>query len=188
MADRWSLREVPRPRLIRWTVTAVVLIVGLVVLVQGANRPADPILQDQARVPVAEFGQVSYQVSGGSEPEPGSAGWRCALLAETPEQQQRGLMGRTDLAGHDGMLFRFPTDTSTSFFMKDTLIPLSIAFFDATGRFVSSADMPPCGDQPECPTYSARGRFRYALEVPEGDLPRLGIGSGARIDLRDGCT
>ena len=41
--------------------------------------------------------------------------------------------------------------------------------------------MPPCGDQPICPTYAADGPYRYALEVPQGGLPRLGIGPGTRL-------
>lgn len=176
--------SIPPARLIRWAVTAVVLLVGLVLLVQGANRPADPVLKEPGRRSISEFGEISYQVSPAAT---GGAAWRCALLAETAEQQGRGLMGRTDLAGHDGMIFRFAQDTMTSFYMKDTLIPLSIAWFDSTGKFVSSTDMPPCGNQPVCPTYSATGTWRYALEVRQGDLTGLGIRAGSKIDLRDGC-
>ena len=181
----WSPGDIPRARLIRWAVTVVVLVVGLVVLVQGANRPANPVLEQATRAPVSGFGEISYRVASAA---PGGAAWRCALLAESVQQQERGLMGRTDLAGHDGMLFRFPKDTTTSFFMKDTRIPLSIAWFDSGGKFVSSTDMPPCGDLPVCPTYSATAPYRYALEVRQGALPGLGVHPSARIDLREGCS
>jgi len=90
-------------------------------------------------------------------------------------------MGRTDLGGYDGMLFRFDDDVQSGFYMKDTLIPLSIAWFDSDGRFVSSADMPPCGDLPECPTYAPGKPYRYALEVVQGGLPELGIAAGTRL-------
>ena len=108
----------------------------------------------------------------------------CLLLADTPELRERGLMTVTDpaLGGYDGMLFRFDGDTSVGFYMKDTLIPLSIAWFHADGRFVSATDMPPC-ETSECPTFAPGREYRYALEVPEGNLPGLSIGPGTRLIL-----
>jgi uncharacterized membrane protein (UPF0127 family) len=68
--------------------------------------------------------------------------------------------------------------------MRNTLIPLSIAFFDAGGRFVSSADMEPCPDEVEdCPTTGADGPYLHAIEVAQGDLPGLGIGPGADLSF-----
>ena len=105
----------------------------------------------------------------------------CVLTADTPEQQRRGLMAQDDLDGYDGMIFRFPDERERSFWMRDTRIPLSIAFFDARGTFVSAADMEPCGDRPDCPTYSSGGPARYALEVLRGRLPAAGATPGARL-------
>ena len=68
--------------------------------------------------------------------------------------------------------------------MKDTLIPLSIAWFDAEGRFVSATDMAPCGDEPAAPPTAPAPPYRYALEVPQGELPRLAIGPGTRLVAR----
>jgi uncharacterized protein len=161
-----------RGQLIFWSGVLVTAAVLTTVVLVGANRPADPQLLG--------FGEISFRIQGG----PGSAtaaAERCALLADTPEQHQRGLMGRTDLGGKDGMLFRFDGDTSTSFYMKDTLIPLSIAWFNHEGFFVSATDMEPCPDDVGCPTYSAGAPYQYALEVPKGGLPALGIGPGAQL-------
>jgi uncharacterized membrane protein (UPF0127 family) len=181
-------------RALNWGIPALILLALTYFLTQGADRPANPFFRDAAagsvtmtapaRAGVSGFGEISYRVDVTGVPF-GSGGSvsavRCALLAATSEQHSQGLMGRTDLAGYDGMLFRFDDDTQTSFYMKDTLIPLSIAWFDAEGRFMSTTDMPPCGDEPVCPTYGPDEPYRYALEVPQGGLEPLGIGPGARL-------
>lgn len=159
-------------------------------VVLGADNPPDPLLR-QTRTPVAEFGEISFRVKPSSARGRSKRGpQRCALLAETPAQQQQGLMGRTDLAGYDAMLFRFQGEMSLPFYMFNTQLPLSIAWFDSAGRFVSSADMEPCLDRPatECPKYYAARPYRYALEVPQGGLPGLGIGPGAQLTLGGGCS
>jgi uncharacterized membrane protein (UPF0127 family) len=93
-------------------------------------------------------------------------------------------MDQTDLRGYDAMVFRFPSPTEGRFFMRNTLIPLSIAFFDAGGRFVSSTDMEPCPDEVEvCPRYGPSGPYVHAVEVAQGDLPRLGIGPGSVLSF-----
>ncbi len=156
----------------------------VVILALGANQPADPYLVDErAPAPVEGFGQIAFRVEGAG----GSAAEHCALLAETAEQRSRGLMNRTDLAGHDAMIFRFEEDTTGAFWMKDTPLPLSIAWFDSSGTFVSSTDMEPCLNQPSCPTYSATGPYRLALEVPQGELPALGVGPGSRLVVEGPC-
>ena len=113
---------------------------------------------------------------------------RCALLAQSALQQEQGLMNQSNLRGYDGMLFVFPADTTVSFYMKDTPLPLSIAWFDTAGRFVSSTDMEPCLDKPDCPTYSAAAPYRYALEVPKGGLGALSIGDGSVISVGGPCA
>lgn len=135
------------------------------------------------RTPVPGFGQIAYRVSTmPSTP-------RCALLAETDAQHQQGLMNRTDLAGHDGMLFVFASPVTVGFWMKDTPLPLSIAYFDATGRFVSSADMAPCLNRgSNCPSYDATGPYKFALEVAQDGLGGLGIGAGSVLTGGGACT
>ena len=106
----------------------------------------------------------------------------CVWVAETEAERERGLMQVTGLGGADGMLFRFGADQSGAFWMKDTLIPLSIAFFHKGGAFVSATDMEPCSPTaPGCPTYSADAPYADALEVPQGGLASLGIGPSSRL-------
>ena len=124
----------------------------------------------------AGFGAAEIVIENGQ-----GAHRSCVLTADTPRQQQRGLMHQDDLDGYDGMIFRFPDERERSFWMRNTRIPLSIAFFDTAGRFVSAKDMEPCGDSRDCPTYSSDGPARFALEVPKGGLPALGATEGSRL-------
>jgi uncharacterized membrane protein (UPF0127 family) len=102
-------------------------------------------------------------------------------VADTADKRSQGLMGVTDLGGLDGMLFVFQVDNKSGFWMKNTLIPLDIAFFTVDGEFVDALTMAPCTEDP-CPTYRPSGSYRYALEAPAGDLAfvtstaRLGVG------------
>lgn len=91
-------------------------------------------------------------------------------VADTPELRRQGLMGVEDLGDLAGMLFVFAEDTTGGFWMKDTLLPLDIAFFTADGAVVDSFSMEPCTTQ-DCPTYRPSGAYRYALELPAGGMP-----------------
>jgi uncharacterized membrane protein (UPF0127 family) len=116
----------------------------------------------------------------------GSTEEYCVLLAGTAEERGRGLMEVDGLGGYDGMVFRFDQPTDSQFYMLKTRIPLSVAFYAEDGTFVSSTDMAPCpddDDDPPCPRYSADGTYLDALEVPAGDLPRLGAGPGSQLAL-----
>ncbi len=107
----------------------------------------------------------------------------CVWLADAPDERSRGLMRVTDLGEPVGMLFAYPDEQTANFFMFNTRLPLSIAFFDGDGRFVSSTDMEPCRsrDPAECPRYQAEEPYRYALEVRQGELGALGIRPGTII-------
>ena len=105
----------------------------------------------------------------------------CVLTADTSRQQARGLMNQDDIDTYAGMIFRFTKAEEQSFWMRNTRIPLSIAFFDAGGAFVSSADMEPCGDRSDCPTYPSGGAAKFALEVLKGQLPGVGATPGSRL-------
>lgn len=91
-------------------------------------------------------------------------------IADTRELRRQGLMHLTDLGDLDGMLFVFEQDSSSGFWMKNTLIPLDIAFFDAAGNFVDGFVMEPCTTA-ACPSYLPSGNYRYALETPAGQMP-----------------
>jgi hypothetical protein len=98
-------------------------------------------------------------------------------IADTSAERARGLMGRSELASDSGMAFLFPQDTRGGFWMKDTLIPLSIAFYDRTGGIVRILDMTPCKQDP-CPIYAPGVAYRGALEVPSGAFARWGVREG----------
>ena len=97
-------------------------------------------------------------------------------VADTNEQRRQGLMGVEDLSPLDGMVFVFDNAAVRSFWMKDTLIPLDIAFFDSNGVFVTKTTMEPCLDG-DCPHYSSERDTQYALEAPLGALDHLEEGS-----------
>ncbi len=86
-------------------------------------------------------------------------------------------MERTELPKDHGMFFVFETQQVLHFWLKNTLIPLDIFFFDADGNFVSMATMEPCKVDP-CRGYSSQKEVRYALEVNAGIGKNIGIGSG----------
>jgi hypothetical protein len=103
-------------------------------------------------------------------------------LADTPEERRQGLMNRRSLPERSGMLFLYERDERGGFWMKDTLIPLSIAFIDADGRILRILDMEPCAAEP-CPIYDAGVAYRAALEVGQGAFERLGVGVGDVVRL-----
>lgn len=104
-----------------------------------------------------------------------------AEIAQTPRQREIGLMHRASLPEEAGMLFIYPEEQALSFWMKDTRIPLSIAFISAQGVITEILDMDPPrpGEPPR--TYTSRGLNRYALEVNQGWFRRKGIEPGARV-------
>lgn len=101
-------------------------------------------------------------------------------LALTSAQQQRGLMFRKR-APTDGMLFVFPLVTRGGFWMKNTLVPLKIVFFDTRGRAVRRFRMTPCDKDP-CHIYDPGRPYRYALELPATDVrPARTLGPPAAL-------
>lgn len=99
-------------------------------------------------------------------------------IAATPEQWASGLMFRTRMAADRGMLFLFPSTAPRMFWMKNTLIPLDILFFDSQRRLINvSADTPPCKRDP-CPLYASRAPAQYVLELNAGITARLKLRSG----------
>jgi uncharacterized membrane protein (UPF0127 family) len=79
-------------------------------------------------------------------------------------------------------------DSSSSFYMRNTPTPLSIAWVDSAGKLVSIANMAPCADVPTCPLYPAGRPYRFAIEVPQGDLPKLGMIPGATLRVGGDCA
>lgn len=103
-------------------------------------------------------------------------------MAFTPEQRALGLMNRELLGDECGMLFVFEEDADGGFWMKNTLIPLDIAYLDSSATVVSIKRMEPCEADP-CPTYDPGQAYRYALEVNAGALEQWGIALGDQVEL-----
>lgn len=103
-----------------------------------------------------------------------------AEIADTDETRSYGLMNRTSIPDDYGMVFFVFEETECCFWMKDTLVPLSIAFFDVDGLIVDIKDMEPCKRE-SCPLYSSDAPYVGALEVKQGLFERWGVSVGDRI-------
>lgn len=100
-----------------------------------------------------------------------------AEVAATPETRQIGLMGRRKMAAHEGMLFVFPQAARHCMWMKNTLLPLSVAFLDDGGRVINIRDMKPQREESHC----ADAPARFALEMNQGWFAAKGIVAGDEI-------
>ena len=110
------------------------------------------------------------------------AGKRAELtveLARTAAERSRGLMFRAELEEERGMLFVPGGETRTGFWMKDTKIPLSIAFIASDGTILETQDMEPLSKQLHRPALT----YRWALEVTQGWFERHGLGAGDRVEI-----
>lgn len=101
-----------------------------------------------------------------------------AEVASSNPERATGLMNRPSMPIHRGMLFVFPEAGVQCFWMKNTLIPLSIAFLDDAGRIVQIADMQPQSLDNHC---SAKP-VRFALEMNAGWFRSRGLTTGAKIN------
>ncbi len=100
-----------------------------------------------------------------------------AELARTPNERRRGLMQRNFLPEDHGMLFVFEAPQRVCMWMKDTPLPLSVAFLDARGVVLNIADMQPLSLEPHC----AAGDALYALEMAQGWFASRRVLPGSRI-------
>lgn len=100
-----------------------------------------------------------------------------AELAVTPEQQMTGMMFRKEMNGNEGMLFVADEKSARCFWMKNTLVPLTIAFIGDDGTIVNLADMQPLDERSHC----AKAPVRFALEMRQGWFDKRGIKAGAKL-------
>lgn len=106
-------------------------------------------------------------------------------IADTPEERSKGLMYRESMKDNHGMLFIFDEEQELNFWMKNTLIPLDMIFFDHDYKIVHiQHDARPCKTDP-CEVFSSLKPAKYVLEVKGGTAERLGItpGNTASVDL-----
>jgi hypothetical protein len=140
----------------------------------------DPVMADPPATTAADD-TVTFRL----EPAGGQEARTVRLeVAATPAARARGLMGRTEVSPGTGMVFLYPTDVAEAYWMKNTLVPLSIAFVAADGRVVSVSEMTPCKADP-CPSYEPAGRYRYAVELAAGSFAAAGVGPGAKVVPED---
>ena len=102
-----------------------------------------------------------------------------AEIADTPQASENGLMFRDSLPEGRGMLFIFEQPRKASFWMRNTKIPLSIAYIDSAGKILEIKSMNPL-DETVVP--SSSDHVAYALEVNQGWFAQHGISTGAKID------
>ena len=100
-----------------------------------------------------------------------------AQVARTPEQRSTGLMWRKQMPQHEGMLFVFDAPSMQCFWMKNTLLPLSIAFLADDGAVVNVAEMKPQTEDSHCSTQPVR----YVLEMNQGWFAKKGIKPGMKL-------
>ena len=143
---------IPRSTFIRHLVTSAAL------LLAGA-----PVFA-QTALPLAELGAGMYRIE--------------AEVAHTFETRQVGLMNRAAMPLHRGMVFVFPEARAHCMWMKNTLLPLSVAFVDAQGRVINIEDMQPQTEDNHC----ARVPARYALEMNLGWFAQRGIKPGTKLN------
>jgi uncharacterized membrane protein (UPF0127 family) len=174
---------------------AVVLVVGLVCSLAACDQQAadgagattgvppaaaDPPPSTVAGVTPEGFERVRARVTAAD----GEVCDLCVWLADEPQQRRRGLMNVTDLGDAEAMAFVYPRPTTTSFWMRATPLPLSIAFFDADGMFLDSFDMDPC-TTPVCPHHPTPRQFTVAVEVPRGGLDAFLMTPDSSLELLD---
>jgi uncharacterized protein len=148
----------------RWLSVALILLVAC-----SSDAATQPATMSQGTVVFGRHGRLNVRI------------------AETEQERQTGLMNVMALAPDDGMAFVFDEPVTTSFWMKDTLIPLSVAFVGQDGRVVSTSDMQPCEADP-CPTYAASGPYILAVEANLGWFADHGIapGDAAKLEQNGG--
>ena len=127
----------------------------------GAVLCAGPSLAQP--MPLAELGAGMYRIE--------------AEVAHTAQARQVGLMMRKTMAPQRGMVFVFEHDATHCMWMKNTFLPLSVAFLDEQGRIINIADMTPHSETSHCAARPAR----YALEMNQGWFAAKGVQAGSRI-------
>ncbi len=118
----------------------------------------------QAEVPLIELSAGMHRIE--------------AEVAADQAQRMLGLMNRKTMPAQRGMLFVFPQSNAHCMWMRNTLLPLSVAFIDDEGRIINIEDMRPQTEDNHC----ARVPARYALEMNLGWFAQRGIKPGSKIN------
>ncbi|HWL43056.1 MAG TPA: DUF192 domain-containing protein [Ilumatobacter sp.] len=162
----------------RWLVALAGI--GLLAACAGSASPATTTGTPSTATSPQGFERVAARVTAAD----GEVCELCVWLADTPDLRSRGLMEVTSMGPAEAMAFVYPGPTTSSFWMKHTVLALSIAFFDADGVFLDSFDMEPC-TTPTCPSYPTATGFTVAVEVPQSTLPDFLLVEGSTLHLLD---
>lgn len=104
-------------------------------------------------------------------------------IADDNQERMTGLMNRSSLPSGQGMVFVFDEPEQLAFWMKHTLIPLDILYFDGDGRFVSRTTMSPCITE-DCPTYTSGKPAAFALEVNAAEARTASVTEGWNLHIQ----
>ncbi len=149
----------------------------MMVMVLVAVAGAEDVSPPAAPVPaVAAHGEIRSLTFGGAVLR--------AHVADTPDERSHGLMGVTALAADEGMVFVYPRARELTFWMKDTPLPLSIAYIGAEGRVIHVADMQPFDTQ----LIPSGGAALYAVETRQGWFREHAVEVGAQVLGLPGAT
>jgi uncharacterized protein len=138
----------------RWHVAAMLFAVAMGACAQEAPQP---------RLPTIEIGAGMHVIR--------------AEVAKSPQQQQVGMMMRREMGANEGMLFVNADAGVRCFWMRNTLLPLTIAFIADDGTIVNLADMQPQSDQSHC----SEKPVRFALEMRQGWFAKRGLAAGLKL-------
>ena len=144
----------PLRRLLAWAGVAAMIAAPLAALGQAAPQPKLPVVRLQAGMHIV-----------------------LAEVAATPRSREIGLMMRERLGPNEGMLFVFEEPRAYCFWMRNTLLPLSIAFLDDDGRIVNIADIAPRTEDSHCAT----APVRFALEMDKGWFAKRALAPGSQL-------
>ena len=151
-------------------VGAGIILLFILFLLWGANRPVNPTFADATTSKTTAPGMTFAEKKIGVGPS-------ClkVLVADTPDKRAEGLRHRDNLGSDDGMIFEFGQTMNhekTRFTMSDVKFPLTIGFYNESGIRVDATDMEPCtGSDSTCPAYGAKDNFNTAIETAKGKLP-----------------
>lgn len=157
---------------------AIIAIGILAAACNGDDQPAEPTRSSGSPSPTTTSGQRAAALIDTVE---GSVLFEVEV-ARTDAEKEVGLMGRESLPEDRGMAFVFFQPTTGGFWMKDTLIPLSIAFIGSDGFIQEIQDMDPCVEE-TCPIHAPAEPYALALEVNKGAFDRAGVDVGDRVTI-----
>ena len=136
---------------------------ALVLMSLLATAPISPMASAQQRLPIATINIGIHLIQ--------------AELAIADEERAQGLMFREKMGQNEGMVFRFSSAREVCMWMKNTPLPLSVAFIDESGGIINIEDMQPHSTAEHC----SKKPVRFVLEMNQGWFAKKGLKSGSKI-------